>query len=96
MIQAILAWFFSPEGAYTLLIAGAFAPAGAAVAAFLLTLPGIRPVVGGACFAAGKAVTLSFTRWMGKKGETLENSLQDLITLAKDEFFRGLDIDDEE
>jgi hypothetical protein len=78
----------------SLIILGAFLPAIGTIAAKLLMLPVFRNVVGIAAFTWGKTISITLTRWLPKRGEQLETSLQDFVVFFINKVTEGLDSDD--
>jgi hypothetical protein len=60
----------------------------------VLALPGFRQICYGPCFAAGKIASVTMTRWLGVKGESLEGVIQEFLVYLLSGFFKGLDHDD--
>ena len=78
----------------SLLLGGAIASPVILVVVRLLALPGIRNVIGAPVYLAGKAASLTLTRWLKDAGETLEDAVQEFLVWLLNKFFEGLDHDD--
>lgn len=89
-------WIFENEGSaiLTLGLAGAFSPMLSIIIVRLLSYPGIRNAVGLAAFTWGKTISITLTRWLPKRGEQLETSLQDFVVFFINKVTEGLDSDD--
>jgi hypothetical protein len=81
-------------GVIALVAGGALAPAVVTVLVNLLRLPGLRQLVVGSCFSAGKLLSTLATKRLGKYGRQLEDGMQEIKNLANEAFDRGLDHDD--
>lgn len=60
----------------------------------LLSLPILRQACYGPVFLAGKIASATLTRWLGSRGEALEDAIQDFLVYLLNGFFKGLDHDD--
>ena len=70
-------------------------PALAAALILTLRLPGFRQLISGCCWTAGKWFSLALLRWFPKRGEMLENAIEDfLVDVVLGSFWRGANADD--